>query len=245
MTQKDKSRTEAGAPRRAACRRGWRPWAAVLLLAAVVSADAATEFPPLSGRVMDRAGLLSESARAELTQLLAEHERRTSNQVVVLTVDSLQGRPIADYGHRLMRLWRLGEKERDNGVILIVAPNERRVRIAVGYGLEGVLNETLIQQIKQAQLLPYFRDGDYERGIQEGTRAIVQALEGTYRPTVPEANKAEHIIPLLVAALLAFIGFSGFLGSFIGAAGHRGGRAESGAQEAEASPLAGGAYGNW
>jgi uncharacterized protein len=213
------------------------------LMLAALAAWAAAEFPSLTGRVVDRAGLLSGAVRAELTQLLAAHERRTSNQVVVVTIDTLDDRDIADYGYRLGRFWGIGHTDRENGVLLIVAPNERRVRIEVGLGLKGTLTEAVGQQIIRTQLLPHFRRGAYEKGIQEGARAIVQTLEGTYQPVVAEENKAERIIPLLFIALLAFIVFSGFLGSFFGAAGHRGGRSQHGA--AGRHPAGGGASGGW
>lgn len=146
------------------------------------SAQAALEFPALDERVVDTAGLLSASTRASLIEELAAHESATSNQVVVVTVTSLQGYSIDDYGTRLGRHWGIGQKERDNGVLLIVAPNERKVRIEVGYGLEGTLTDAVSHNIIQTVILPQFKQGDMAQGIIDGTRAIVQVLAGTFTP---------------------------------------------------------------
>jgi len=155
--------------------------AAVALFLAAAPA-AAIDFPALTGRVVDQAGILPASVRAEIEDLLAAHERSTSNQVVVVTLESLQGQTIEDYGYQLGRHWGLGQKGRDNGVLLIIAPAERKVRIEVGYGLEGTLTDALASNIIQRVILPRFRQGDMTAGAVEGTRAILQAIEGTYQP---------------------------------------------------------------
>lgn len=144
------------------------------------SAAAAPVFPELTGRVVDQASLLSSTQRSELSELLQRHEEQTSNQVVVVTLKDLQGYSIEDYGYQLGRHWGIGQKEHDNGVLLIVAPKERKVRIEVGYGLEGVLTDFLSNDIIQQRILPYFRNNQYPQGIEAGTRAILEALQGSY-----------------------------------------------------------------
>ncbi|MBA4758081.1 TPM domain-containing protein [Sphingosinicella sp.] len=137
---------------------------------------AAQEFPKLSGRVVDAADLLSPATEAALTEKLKTLEDTTTRQLVVATVPDLQGYDIADYGYRLGREWGLGRKNEDNGALLLVAPNERKVRIEVGYGLEGYLTDALSSVIINRQIVPRFRDGDMEGGVVAGADAIIAQL---------------------------------------------------------------------
>lgn len=137
-------------------------------------------FPTLTGRVVDAANLLDATTVERLDTRLAAHETASSDQVVVVTVPSLGGRDIADYANRLGRAWGIGTAENDNGVLLVVAPNERDVRIEVGYGLEGALTDALAANIVRREILPAFREGDYAGGIDAGTGAILAAIEGEY-----------------------------------------------------------------
>ena len=150
----------------------------VVLLAFLfaTAAFAAPKFPPLTGRVVDDANVLSPQAEAKLTQELADLETRTTRQVVVATVPDLQGYEIEDYGYQLLRTWGVGQKDTDNGVILLVAPAERKVRIEVGYGLEPVLTDALSNVILQERVLPKFKAGDMEGGVVSGAEAIVEQL---------------------------------------------------------------------
>ena len=152
-------------------------WATLFL---VLPAQAAPQFPALTGRVVDEAGMLSAATQSRLAALLQQNENSSSNQLVVVTVKSLQGYAIEDYGYQLGRHWGIGQKGLDNGVLLIVAPNERKVRIEVGYGLEGTLTDALSSNIIQAVILPRFRQGQMEQGVIDGTRAILAAIAGTY-----------------------------------------------------------------
>ena len=157
-----------------------------LLLATVVWASATNAepaFPELTGRVVDQADLLPSLTESQLTRKLAEHENATSNQVVVVTLPSLQGYTIEEFGYQLGRYWGIGQAEQNNGVLLIVAPKERKVRIEVGYGLEGKLTDALSHNIIQTKILPNFRQNHYDTGIVQGTDAILAALQGTYQPT--------------------------------------------------------------
>lgn len=140
----------------------------------------APDFPALTGRVVDQANLLDSATETALTGQLAAHEAETSNQLVVATIPDLQGYDIADFGVRLGRHWQIGQTDKDNGVLLLVAPNARKVRIEVGYGLEGALPDALASNIIQRQILPAFREGDFSAGIRQGTTSIIQAIDGEY-----------------------------------------------------------------
>jgi uncharacterized protein len=187
-----------------------------------LAALAAPQFPPLSGRVVDQANILSPSTEAKLTELLAEHERKTSNQVVVVTLASLQGYDIADYGVQLGRAWKLGQADRNNGAILIVAPKERLVRIEVGYGLEGALPDARASQIIFQEIIPRFRAGDVEGGVVQGTLAILGSIEGTYtpKPASPVASIDPSVIPILM--IVAFFVFMVIFNGYSRGAGRRG-----------------------
>ena len=142
---------------------------------------AAITFPQLSGRVVDNAHIISPGDKDRLTQLLAQHEDETTNQIVVVTLKNLQGYSIEEYGYQLGRHWGIGQKGINNGVLLIVAPNERKVRIEVGYGLEGTLTDALSHSIIQDELLPQFRKQNYVQGIKDGVNAILAVLKGSYQ----------------------------------------------------------------
>jgi uncharacterized protein len=151
--------------------------AAVGLLAWLVTLAAwAQTFPALTGRVVDQANVLSPAAEAQLTQRLAGLEARTGAQMVVATVPSLQGYEVEDFGYRLGRAWKIGQAGKNNGVVFLVAPTERRVSIEVGYGLEPVLTDTMSNLILQQRVLPRFREGRMEQGIVAGVEAVVEQI---------------------------------------------------------------------
>jgi uncharacterized protein len=154
---------------------------AALLVLTGQSAFAQT-FPKLSGRVVDQANLLDPAQEAALTAKLEGLETRTKRQLVVATLNSLEGYEISDYGYRLGRSWALGqdgkgETEKDNGVILIVAPNERKMRIEVGYGLEPILTDGLSSTIIRNDITPAFKTGNFPAGINAGVDRIITQLE--------------------------------------------------------------------
>lgn len=151
-------------------------WLACLAAMLLAFPAAAQDFPKLSGRVVDAANLLSPETEAALTEKLKTLEDTTTRQLVVATIPDLQEYDIADYGYRLGREWGIGQKEEDNGAMLIVAPSERKVRIEVGYGLEGYLTDALSSVIINREIVPRFRDGDMEGGVVAGTDAIVAQL---------------------------------------------------------------------
>jgi uncharacterized protein len=170
--------------------------ALVLLLAPFASFAQTSEplkFPELTGRVVDGANLLSEAQKSELTSKLEELEKKTTAQFVVVTLSSLSGRTIEEYGVELGRHWGIGQKNTNNGALLIVAPNERRVRIEVGYGLEGTLTDALTSVVIHNAILPRFRAGDFPGGITRGVDDLVQVLEGDteYVARAEQASRAE------------------------------------------------------
>jgi uncharacterized protein len=141
-------------------------------------AHAAPTFPELTGRVVDDANLLSAQDEAALSAELEALEQKSSDQLVVVTVPSLQGYTIEDYGYQLGRHWGIGTAKLNNGVLLIVAPNERKVRIEVGYGLEGTLTDALSRIIIDNAILPRFRQGDFAAGIKDGVSDIIKVVTG-------------------------------------------------------------------
>jgi uncharacterized protein len=149
----------------------------LLVLSLAAPAWSAPTFPKLDGRVTDAAGILPAETRAGLDAKLAALEKATTIQLVVATVPDLQGLEIDEYGYQLGRTWGIGQKGSNNGALLIVAPNERKVRIEVGYGLEGVLTDALTSQIIRRDIVPSFKAGDMAGGVAGGTDALIKHLE--------------------------------------------------------------------
>lgn len=135
------------------------------------------QFPELTGRVVDNADILTPEVEAALTAKLEALETQSQRQLVIATIPDLQGYDISDYGYQLGRAWGLGDETRNDGALLLVAPNDRKVRIEVGYGLEGYLTDALSALIIQNAILPAFRDGDFPGGIDAGTDAIITQLQ--------------------------------------------------------------------
>jgi uncharacterized protein len=154
---------------------------ALLLWLAISWMPAAAQeiaIPFLSGRVVDHAAVLSTEARERLAGVLAEHERKTGNQVVVLTLPSLAGEGVEEFAVRVFEDWALGSRDKDNGVLVLVVPQDRRMRIEVGYGLEDTLTDAAASRIIRDLMAPRFREGNYDVGIEAGLTAILQVLEG-------------------------------------------------------------------
>jgi len=185
-----------------------------LLAAALVLAQAA--LPKPSGRVNDFAELLDAPSRAALEQRLQDVETRTSSEIAVATVKSLEGMSIEEYANRLFKEWGVGQEKTDNGVLILVAPNEREMRIEVGYGLEGVLPDGLAGEIRDQQFLPRFRDNDYAGGITAGVGRIADIVERNQVLTAEELarfNQSSDEVPVLV--LVPFLGIFVAIGSFM------------------------------
>jgi uncharacterized protein len=189
--------------------------AALFLLITPVAA--APTFPALTGRVVDQANILSPTVEADLTQKLAALEAGTSRQLVVVTLASLQGYEISDYGYQLGRAWGIGQKKLNNGALFIIAPQERAVRVEVGYGLEPILTDALSSVIIQSQVLPNFRQGNMEAGVQAGTAALIQQLslerseaEARAAAAAKQRGSQQDEIPDWLAMLL-ILGVFGFM----------------------------------
>ncbi len=159
-----------------------RVLAALFLLAGIA---AAADVPFLSGRVVDDAEILSAETRRALTDKLKAHEDRTGDQIAVLTVKTLGGENIEEFATRVFESWKLGQKGKDNGVLLIVASGDRRMRIEVGYGLEGRLTDLLAGRIIRNVMAPRFKAGDYNGGVTAGVDGILAVLEKGELPGMP------------------------------------------------------------
>jgi uncharacterized protein len=136
----------------------------------------AYNFPALTGRIVDQANVIPAATRAAIEPKLVDLEQKSGIQLVVATVSSLEGQAIEPYANELFRTWQLGEKTKNNGVLLLVAPNEHRVRIEVGYGLEGTLTDALSSVIINNTIVPHFKTGDFAGGISSGVDDIITVL---------------------------------------------------------------------
>lgn len=157
-----------------------RPILAVLLTIGIWTPAQAQTFPKLNKtHVVDAANIIPPADESALDAKLAAYEKDTGRQMVVATISSLEGYPIEDYGYRLGRTWGIGSKDKDDGTLLIVAPNDRKVRIEVGYGLEPYMTDAYSSVIVNTQILPRFKAGDFVGGISAGTDAMIQQLKLT------------------------------------------------------------------
>jgi uncharacterized protein len=166
--------------------------AALLICLAALAASAQPRFPALTGRVVDDANVIDAATKARLDEKLKALEDKTGTQLVVATLPSLQGYDIADYGYQLGRAWGIGQKGKNNGALLIVAPNDRKVRIEVGYGLEGTLTDAVTKLIIENAILPRFRTGDFSGGVARGVDDILQVLSGDAEEFKRRADRASR-----------------------------------------------------
>jgi uncharacterized protein len=186
--------------------------ALAIIACAYSLALAAPNFPELTGRVVDQAHVIPPATRVDLETKLADLEMKSGIQLVVATVSSLDGEEIEPYANELFRTWKLGEKDKNNGVLLLVAPKERRVRIEVGYGLEGTLTDALSKVIITNAIAPRFKTGDYGDGVTRGVDDIITVLttdasEWQQRPSLRLDNdpSGEAAAWVLLGILLLFI----------------------------------------
>ena len=193
----------------------WRAGVALALLVLVGLSAFAANFPALTGRVVDQANIISAPARGDLETRLADLEAKSGIQLVVATVASLDGQEIEPYANALFRTWKLGEKTTNNGVLLLVAPNEKRVRIEVGYGLEGTLTDALSKVIITNAITPRFKTGDFTGGIVRGVDDIVTVLttdssEWQQRPSLrvdsePASAPVNWLVVVIVVAVIGLM----------------------------------------
>ena len=244
-------------------------WMAMVfaLVCLAVPAQAAPSFPALSGRVVDDAHILSDATKSDLTQKLAALEAKTSRQLVVVTLPSLGGYEISDYGYQLGRAWGIGQGKLNNGALLIVAPTEHRVRIEVGYGLEPVLTDAFSSVVITTQITPQFKKGDFDAGVVAGVDALVQQL--SLETSVAEqraaaaANQLQHqgrdggggasgLVVFLIILFIILRMFGGwgllpflFMGGGGGGGGFGGGGGGGGFSGGGGSFGGGGSSGSW
>ena len=194
-------------------RMGWVRILGVLLCMTVLLpwAAAALEVPALKGRVNDYGGMLPPEAESRIETLLKDLEEKDSTQVVVLTVPSLDGDSLEDFSMRVAERWKIGRKGLDNGAILVIARDDRKVRIEVGYGLEGRLTDLTAGRIIRDRIVPEFRAGRFDQGVLNGVVALTEVVRGEFQapaqpPIGPAASGAEGLMPfLLVFVFLVFM----------------------------------------
>jgi uncharacterized protein len=191
-------------------RGGWRLAIGIIALLYTALAVFAVNFPALTGRIVDQENIIPAETRSAIEPKLADLEAKSGIQFVVATVTSLEGQEVEPYANELFRSWKLGEKAKNNGVLLLVAPNERRVRIEVGYGLEGTLTDALTKVIITNAITPRFKAGDFSGGISRGVDDIITVLttdasEWQKRPSLRLDNQqtTDPATWLLIAALIA------------------------------------------
>lgn len=170
---------------------------------------AALQVPKLGGRVNDFAGLLTPATVQQLDSILAQLEQTDSTQIVVVTIPSLEGDSLEDFSMRLAEQWKIGQKQLDNGAILLVAVAERKVRIEVGYGLEGKLTDLTAGRIIRGVMAPQFRAGDFNQGVVAGVQAMIQVVRGEFTAPAPSSRRprgsSELNGGLLVFVFLVFL----------------------------------------
>jgi uncharacterized protein len=200
----------------------------LLVLVLLPQMTFALDVPQLRGRINDRANLISPEAASRLEQKLAGFERETTNQVAVLTVPSLQGDDIDQFAIRVAEQWKLGQQGRDNGVLMIIAQAERKVRIEVGMGLQGVLPDITASRIIREVMRPGLKSGNFDQAVAAGTDAIMAATRGEFKASPQDTTRGRahrtspsSITLLLLAVVAALIlgTFSRYLGGAAGAVG--------------------------
>ena len=169
-----------------------------------IFADITDSFPNLSGRVVDNAKLLTKDQIETLSSILKAHEEKTSNQIVIVSLNSLEGYDIADYSYQLGRYWGIGQKDKDNGVLLVIAFKDRKLRIEVGYGLEGALTDKISHEIIEYTLKPSFKKQQYYTGINTATEKIIDAINGEYtnHPQARINDNTNEFIPLIFFGII-------------------------------------------
>ncbi|MFO0705899.1 MAG: TPM domain-containing protein [Nitrospira sp.] len=191
-----------------------RPARLVVFLATLFMAlpGLAVDVPPLTARVVDPSHVLPAATAESLTADLAAHETKTGNQVAVLILPSLGGEPLEPFSHRVATTWKLGHKGTDNGVLLLVVLKERKVRIEVGYGLEGSLTDARSAQIIRNEIVPRFRAGDLPAGVVAGADAILKTIEGTYQaperpaaPVIGDDGTGQILAALVIGVLFGLV----------------------------------------
>lgn len=153
----------------------------LLFILSFLNADITQYFPKLDGRVIDQANLLSPDVKKDIDGILKKQEKETSNQIVVVILNSLNGYTIEEFSYQLGRFWGIGQKDKNNGILLVVSMEEKKVRIEVGYGLEGALTDKIAHEIVNYTIKPNFKANQYELGILKAVNEIKAAIKGEYQ----------------------------------------------------------------
>ena len=197
----------------------------LLLLVGPAQSSLSQEVPFLGGRVNDTAEMLSFGTINELEMLLQEHENATSNQVVVLTIPKLEDLTLEEFSMKVVETWKLGQADKDNGVLLLIARDDRKLRIEVGDGLEGALTDAVSSSIIRNEITPKFREGNFDEGVKAGVRAILAAIGGQYQASQDSGGAPMGFVGValgmmiftIVVGLFTFIGVvtKGFISWFL------------------------------
>ncbi|WP_407187510.1 TPM domain-containing protein [Bradyrhizobium centrosematis] len=194
--------------------------AVAIVLACVIPTHADVAVPQLTGRVVDQTGTLSSSDIASLSQRLRDFEARKGSQIAVLIVPTTQPETIEQFSLRVAEAWKIGRKKVDDGAILVVAKNDRHLRIEVGYGLEGALTDVTSRRIIDEDITPKFRSGDFAAGIGAGVDRMMRVIDGEPLPSpsrsVNFAHNLDDLAPVFAVALFASIGVGGFFRAILG-----------------------------
>lgn len=153
----------------------------LLFIFSFLNADITQYFPKLDERVIDQANLLSPDVKKDIDGILKKQEKETSNQIVVVILNSLNGYTIEEFSYQLGRFWGIGQKDKNNGILLVVSMEEKKVRIEVGYGLEGALTDKIAHEIINYTIKPNFKANQYELGILKAVNEIMAAIKGEYQ----------------------------------------------------------------
>ncbi|WPD24410.1 MAG: TPM domain-containing protein [Candidatus Electrothrix scaldis] len=191
---------------------------ALLLITLTVLPVSARTIPAFKGYVNDYADMISGPVEAKLEQTLKSFEHSDSTQVAVLTVDSLEGDPLEDFSIRVAEKWGVGQKGKDNGVLLLVAKKERRARLEVGYGLEGVLTDLLAGRIIDDVITPRFKSGQFDQGFEAGVKAVIQATRGEFKANPSSSRRGGRREE---SPLISYLFFGGFFISLLGKASRK------------------------
>lgn len=167
--------------------------------------------PPLNSRVTDLAGVLNDQTKWNLEERLKNYELKSSNQVAVLIIQSLQGENLEEYTHRVASVWQLGQQGSDNGVLLLIAIQDRKMRIEVGYGLESTLTDVISSHIIHKDIAPYFKKQQYGQGVENGVSSIVAVLKKTYDTSKIKKYSLENYIAIVMAIVGVSIGLMVFM----------------------------------
>ena len=187
----------------------WRALLTVALALFVVTPASALEVPKLEGRVNDYADVLPAEAEQRIERKLEAHEKGTGQQFAVLTLRSLEGDPLEDFSIRTVEAWKLGSKEKDEGLLLLVVKDDRKVRIEVGHGLEGRITDAYSSRIVRSVLVPAFKTGDYASGVESALDLLIrhETTGATAPPEEPVQRREKRTLPSLIVVLLFLVPF--------------------------------------